>query len=101
MFAGCLFSLSRRFAGLIVLVGMSSVSALANPIVDIEQHHPLGAITKDKTADRAYFSLGNGRAIQISLAGAKMDYAVLKGLSIRNTDQAPKRPFVKKRNLRW
>ena len=51
----------------LVVLGLSPQALLAGPVVDIDRHQILGTVTTNINGDRAYFSLGNGRAIQIAL----------------------------------
>jgi len=101
MFKVQLFVLRRVIFCSLLLVGITSQPLLAAPIVDLDRHHPLGTILTSTTGDQAYFSLGNGRAIQISLAEAKTDSDTLKKLLLVKADKTRKIRRIKRRNLRW
>lgn len=96
-----LFVLRRAIICSLLLLGITTRPLLAAPIVDIDRHHPLGTILTSATEDQAYFSLGNGRAIQISLAEAKSDSAAFKKLLLIKADKTMKIRRIKRRNLRW
>ena len=52
---------------------------MAGVLVDLDQNHkhPLGEVLGNKAGDQAYFSLGNGRAIKISLAESSRKEGVM------------------------
>ena len=93
--------LKRAFICSFILVAISFRPVMAGPVVDIVQHHPIGTVTIDKTGDQAYFSLGNGRAIQFFLTGKKAEPAIITDLLARKADKSAKIRPVRRRNLKW
>jgi hypothetical protein len=99
--AGGTGTLKTLLAGAVALLAVSGEAATAAGIVDLPTAAPLGAVVVDNDLGRAYFSLGNGRALSYVLAGGaegddnSLQDAVLQG------DGSLEPSRLSRRNLRW
>jgi hypothetical protein len=98
---GKLGRLTMLLAGAAVSLAMSGGAMSANAIVDLDGALPLGTVVVDNELGKAYFSLGNGRAISYALAGeAEGPGNGLQNAVMRN-DGSPEPEMLPRHNLRW
>ncbi len=94
----------KIIVGVFLLVAATCSSSFAGTVVDLDQQrdYPLGEVFENKAGDQAYFSLGNGRAIKISLTeSSKKEGEMLKGLVSSRVRGNMKPALAKRRNLKW
>jgi hypothetical protein len=102
MFATQWSFLKKILVCLPVLLWVMTQPVMAGSVVDIDRQHSLGTVLTNQSEDQVYFSLGNGRAIELFLARKRNKNAtVVEKLLFRENDRAMKVRPVKKRNFRW
>ncbi len=94
----------KIMVGVFLLVLATITPSLAGTVVDLDQQRnsPLGEVFENKAGDQAYFSLGNGRAIKITLTeNSQKAGEMLKSLVSSRGRGKVKPALVKRRNLKW
>ena len=68
------YMLKKMFFCTLLLTASTNSFVFARELVDLNGHHnrPLGEVIESKAGDQAYFSLGNGRPIKVSLVGTSI-----------------------------
>ncbi len=90
----------------LILVGLTCQSSTAATIINLEKQQPLGATTINGAGDQMTFSLGNGRALLLSVANNKKNNgSVVCNLLLRQDGVGSKTRSVAARklkiNLKW